>query len=217
MTDLSEVYARRFSHAEVMEKAAVWSEIVRYLQRYIRSDAPVLDIACDRGDFIRNVVADERWGTDLRDVSEHLPAPIRFVQSNGLELLDHLPAHHFGTIFMSNYLEHLPSGDAVIEQLRVARELLRPDGTLLVLQPNLRLVGAAYWDFIDHKVALTDRSLVEAAELAGLRKRKLVNRFLPYTTKSVIPRHPLLVRAYLAFPPMWTLIGQQSLYIGERV
>ncbi len=216
MADLSEVYARRFSHAEVVEKAGVWSEIVRYLQRYIPSDEPVLDVACDRGDFIRNVVAAERWGTDLRDVSEYLPQPIRFVRSNGLELLEHLPARHFGTVFMSNYLEHLPSGEAVIEQLRVARELLKPGGTLIVLQPNLRLVGAAYWDFIDHKVPITDRSLIEAAELAGLRKRKLITRFLPYTTKSVVPRHPLLVRAYLAFPPIWFLMGQQSLYIGER-
>ena len=69
---------------------------------------------------------------------------------------------------MSNYLEHLPSGDAVIAQLEVARRLLKPGGRVLVLQPNIRLVGAAYWDFIDHKVALTEKSLVEAGELAGL-------------------------------------------------
>ena len=89
---------------------------------------------------------------------------------------------------MSNYLEHLPSGDAVIAQLDVARRLLKRGGRVLVLQPNIRLVGSAYWDFIDHKVALTEKSLVEAGELAGLETEQLVKRFLPYTTKSALPQ-----------------------------
>ena len=84
-----------------------------------------------------------------------------------------MPTASFGTIFMSNYLEHLESGDAVIEQLRVAAQLLRPGGRLIVLQPNIRLVGPRYWDFIDHRVALTERSLLEAAELAHLRTVEL--------------------------------------------
>ena len=36
-----------------------------------------------------------------------------------------LPTGHFGTVFMSNYLEHLASTDEVIEQLRVARDAAR--------------------------------------------------------------------------------------------
>ena len=41
-------------------------------------------------------------------------------------------------------------------------------------------------------------------------------RFLPYTTKSRFPQHPLLVRAYLAFPPAWLVLGRQTLYVGRR-
>ena len=44
---------------------------------------------------------------------------------------------------------------------------------MIVLQPNVRLVGGAYWDFIDHQVALTEKSLVEAGDLAGLRTVEL--------------------------------------------
>ena len=116
---------------------------------------------------------------------------------------------------MSNYLEHLDSGDAVIEQLRVAAQLLRPGGRVIVLQPNIRLVGAHYWDFIDHRVALTERSVLEAAELAGLRTSELITRFLPYSTKGRLPAHPALVRAYLSFRPAWRLMGKQTLYVGE--
>jgi hypothetical protein len=117
---------------------------------------------------------------------------------------------------MSNYLEHLDSADAVIEQLKVARELLAPGGRVIVLQPNIRLVGSRYWDFIDHRVALTERSLLEAAELAGLGTDQLITRFLPYSTKGRLPAARFLVRAYLAFPPAWRVMGKQTLYVGVR-
>jgi hypothetical protein len=117
---------------------------------------------------------------------------------------------------MSNYLEHLASSDAVIEQLRVAGGLLEPGGRAIVLQPNVRLVGGRYWDFIDHRVPLTERSLVEAGELAGLRTVKVITRFLPFTTKTWLPQSPALVRLYLALPIAWRFLGKQTLYIGER-
>lgn len=213
---LEDVYAQRFSDADAAAKNAIWREIGAFLQRYVPDDGVVLDVACDRGDFIRNISASEKWATDLRDVSSHLPQEIRFVQANGLEIDRHLPHDHFDVVFMSNYLEHLPGGEAVIEQLRVARTLLKQGGRVVVLQPNVRLVGPAYWDFIDHSTILTERSLVEAAELAGLRTVEVIVRFLPYTTKSRLPQSPRLVRAYLAFRPAWRFLGKQTLYVGAK-
>ncbi|HVC88903.1 MAG TPA: methyltransferase domain-containing protein [Gaiellaceae bacterium] len=213
---LERVYGHRFSPSQETAKQAIWRELARYLQRYVPEHGAVLDLACDRGEFIGAIRARERWASDLRDVSRHLPADVNFVQANGLELAGRLPPAHFDTVFMSNYLEHLPSGEAVIEQLRVAGELLRPGGRVVVLQPNIRLTGTRYWDFIDHKTALTERSLVEAAELGGLRTERLIVRFLPYTTKSKLPSSAALVRLYLAFPPAWRLLGKQTLYVGSR-
>ena len=214
---LPELYDARFDEREVSAKDAVWREIVRFLQRYIDPAAPVLDIACDRGHFIRWTKGSERWATDIRDVVAALPADVRFVQASGLDLASVLPNGYFGSVFMSNYLEHLESSDAVIDQLRVARQLVRPGGRVIVLQPNIRLVGPRYWDFIDHRVALTERSLLEAAELAELRTVDLITRFLPYSTKGRLPSDPRLVRAYLAFRPAWWLLGRQTLFVGERV
>lgn len=213
---LPELYDARFDEREVSAKDAVWREIVRYLQRYVVSDAPVLDIACDRGHFIRWVDARERWATDIRDMRSALPEDILFVRASGLDLADAVPTEYFGTVFMSNYLEHLDSSDAVIDQLRVARRLLRPGGRVIVLQPNIRLVGPRYWDFIDHKVALTERSLLEAAELAQLHTVSLTTRFLPYSTKGRLPTDARLVRAYLRFPPAWWLLGRQTLLVAEE-
>lgn len=211
-----DVYARRFAKDDERAKDALWREVGAWLQRFIPKDAVVLDVACDRGYFIRHIAARERWATDLRDMRSAVGEGVRFVQHDGLRLGGVLPASSFDVVFTSNYLEHLPSTDAVIEQLTVIRELLRPGGRAIVLQPNVALVGGAYWDFIDHRVALTDRSLVEAAELAGLRTERVIRRFLPYSTKGRLPQHPALVRAYLALPLAWRLLGKQTLYIGVR-
>jgi SAM-dependent methyltransferase len=212
---LDGLYTRRFGDRERAGKDRIWPAIVAHLERYM-VEGPILDIACDRGYFIRHVSGHERWASDLRDMSADMTPDIRFVQASGLALTETLPAGHFGTAFMSNYLEHLPSAEAVLEQFRVIHGLLRPGGRVIVLQPNIRLVGGAYWDFIDHTVALTERSVEEAAGAAGFETRALVARFLPYTTKSGLPRHPLLVRGYLAFRPAWLVLGKQSLYVGER-
>jgi len=213
---LPELYDARFDEREISRKDDVWREIVAYLERYIHPAGPTLDVACDRGHFIRFVTTPERWATDIRDMRAALPTDIRFVQGSGLDLAKLLPNGHFATVFMSNYLEHLESSDAVIDQLRVVRALLRPGGRVIVLQPNIRLVGPRYWDFIDHRVALTERSLLEAAELAGLRTHTLVTRFIPYSTKGRLPAAPWLVRAYLSLPPAWWLLGKQTLYVGVQ-
>jgi 2-polyprenyl-3-methyl-5-hydroxy-6-metoxy-1,4-benzoquinol methylase len=213
---IDSVYERRFSELDAAKKHALWREICRYLQRYVDVRSRVLDIACDRGYFIENITAGERWATDVRDVSQYLADSVHFVQADGLSLAHTLPQGAFDVVFMSNYLEHLSSGQEVIDQFAVVRELMEPNGTAIVLQPNIQLVGGKYWDFIDHKVALTERSLSEAAELAGLKTTKVIKRFLPYTTKSRLPQRPLAARMYLAFPPVWLLLGKQTLYFAQR-
>ena len=213
---LDAVYGRRFDDTDEARKHALWEEVTRYLQRFVDPGSVVLDVACDRGHFIRCIRAREKWATDLRDVSAHLGNDVRFVQGDGLSLPDLVPSAHFDVAFMSNYLEHLPSGEVVIEQFRAVRDILRPGGRTIVLQPNIRLVGGRYWDFIDHTVALTERSLAEAAELAGLTVDRTIVRFLPYTTKSRLPQSRRLVRAYLACRPAWALLGKQTLFIAKR-
>jgi SAM-dependent methyltransferase len=214
--DLPAIYAGRFSEADAVRRGAVWRELARFLQRYVPTSGVVLDLACDRGAFINAIRARERWAVDVRDVQEYLEPGVTFVKSDGLHLLDHLPRNAFDVVFMSNYLEHLPSAEVVVAQLKVVRTLLKPGGRAVILQPNIRLVGGSYWDFLDHKTPLTEKSLEEAGNVAGLRTDVLIARFIPYTTKSRFPQHPALVRAYLAFRPAWYLLGRQTLYVAQR-
>ena len=215
MGDGDRLYGRRFSEQDAAGKMAVWAEIVAFLSRWIPRDAAVLDIASDCGYFIRNVRARERWATDIRDVGAVLGAGIQFVQVDALELVTGVPEAHFDVAFMSNYLEHLPSSEAVAAQMRQVRRALRPGGRMIVLQPNIRYVGGAYWDFLDHKTPLTEHSLVEAAMTSEFEIERVIPRFLPYTTKSRIPQHPLLVRTYLHVPLAWRLMGKQTLLVAR--
>lgn len=213
--DLDQIYEHRFGHADVREKDAIWREVAAYLQRWVPAGGRVLDVACDLGYFIRHVRAGERWATDVRDVASSLGPEVRFVQVDGLAMSGALPRGYFDVAFVSNYLEHLADPDAVVRQLAEIRKVLKPGGRLIVLQPNIRYVGAAYWDFIDHRVALTERSLVEAASTAGFEVEILIPQFLPYSTKSRLPRSGWLVRAYLRVPLVWRLMGKQTLLVAR--
>jgi SAM-dependent methyltransferase len=214
--NLPRIYARRFSDADSPRKGAVWREITRFLQRYIDPNSTVVDLACDRGAFINVVKAARRIAVDMRDVRQQLDPSVDFIQADGLSLRNCLPEASVDVVFMSNYLEHLESADAVIEQFAVVAQILRPGGRVIVLQPNIRLTGGTYWDFLDHKTPLTEKSLIEAARMADLDIDDVIVRFLPYTTKSRFPQNPWLVRAYLAFRPAWFVLGRQTLLVASR-
>jgi predicted SAM-dependent methyltransferase len=51
------------------------------------------------------------------------------------------------------------------ETLREVHRLLSANGRLLVFMPNLRAVGSRYYDYVDHNLSFTDRSLVDVLQL----------------------------------------------------
>jgi hypothetical protein len=53
-------------------------------------------------------------------------------------------------------------------------------------------------------------------EMVGFKVLQVWPRFLPYTTRSKIPQHPMLVRLYLRFPPAWRVLGGQTWLVASR-
>ena len=181
--------------------------------------APVLDIACDRGYFIRHVRAGERWATDIRDVSAELPADVHFVQADGLGAR----ATSCRPALRHRLHEQLPRAPAiertaVIEQLRVAAPACSGRAVAsIVLQPNIRLVGARVLGLHRPHVALTERSLAEAAAIAGSPRGRARSPASCRTRRRAGCRATRSsCAATSAFPPAWRLLGQQTLYVGER-
>ena len=176
---LKAIYRHRFTAEETARMTAVWRVLVReYFSRWIDPKDAVLDYGAGQCAFINQVVAGERVACDANpDTKAHCASGVAFVSD--AELGDPAYRERFDVVFVSNLLEHLPGPDAVLATLKMLREVLKANGRLLVLQPNFALVGARYFDFIDHRTILTDRSLVEAFELSGYRVDFLKRRFLP--------------------------------------
>lgn len=213
-SDLSAMYGRRFNANDRRAMEAVWRVLnERFFRKWIGPNDSVLDVGAGLCNFINTVHARRKVAMDADPSVVARCAPdVAFVHAKGLS--DVLLGENFDVVFMSNFLEHLESGKHVLEYLRDVRHRLKPGGRLLVLQPNFALVGPAYFDFIDHKTILTDKSLVEALELSGYHIVYLKRRFLPYTSKSSLPRPPWLVRLYLAFPPAQWIMGKQTFVVA---
>jgi hypothetical protein len=82
--------------------------------------------------------------------------------------------------------------------------------------PNIRYVGDAYWDFSDHHIPLTERSLIEILATLGFAIESSWDRFLPYTMVNA-PRLPLLaLHVYLRLPMAWRFFGKQFLVVGKK-
>ena len=66
---------------------------------------------------------------------------------------------------------------------------LRAGGRVVALGPNIKYLPGAYWDFWDHYVALTEKSLQEALTIRGFSVGVCLGKFLPYTMAGG-PRWP---------------------------
>ena len=119
-------------------------------------------------------------------------------------------------VFVSNFFEHVDRS-VILSTLIEVRRVLRDDGRLLVLQPNIRYCARDYWMFFDHVTPVDDRALAEAFEATGFDVELSIPRFLPFTTKSRFPADPRLVAIYLRFPLAWKIVGAQAFMVGRPV
>ncbi|MEJ7745157.1 MAG: class I SAM-dependent methyltransferase [Luteimonas sp.] len=216
--DLQQLYRHRFAQSELPAKNAIWEVLCRFFfQRFVDAENDtVLDLACGYGEFINNIRAKKKIAVDLNPDS---PAALR----DGIEFhavrADALEPVASGTVdivFTSNFFEHLPDKTVLAEVLQEINRVLRPGGTLIAMGPNIRYLPGEYWDFIDHHLPLSERSLTEALQMSGFRMTRVVDRFLPYTTQSRLPKAPLLVRIYLSVPAVWRFFGKQFLVFASK-
>ena len=214
---MAELYRRRFPPAELEEMRGVWRVLVRdFFGPRIPERGTVVDVGAGPCLFINEVKAERRIAVDANPTLAQSAAPGVEAVVDGDVDLPSIADGTADTVFMSNFLEHLASPAEVLRALCAARRILRTGGELLVLQPNFRLCPERYFDFVDHAVIVTDRGLVEGLEATGFEVRELRVRFLPFTSKSRLPKWPWAVSLYLKIRPLQWLLGGQT-FVRARV
>ena len=208
------LYAYRFRDVDQATRQAVWREIARYV--FARMDAPqrVLDPAAGRGEFITAVPAAERWGVDSVKQGDIRAADVRMIIADIMDV--ELPETHFDGVFLSNFLEHLPSHDAVAAVLSKLHAAMVPGGRIAILGPNFRYCAREYFDCADHTVILTHVSMAEHLHAAGFNITVMVPRFLPYSFRGPLPQSPRLTSVYLRTPALWRLLGKQFFLVARK-
>ncbi|UTA54183.1 class I SAM-dependent methyltransferase [Lysobacter soli] len=215
--NLDRLYRHRFSDAEVASKKRIWKVLCeQYFSQFVPSEAVVVDIGAGYCEFINHIPAGEKIAIDLNPDTARYAAPGVRVINEPCTNVASINTDSIDVVFMSNFLEHLPSKEVVLATLRESARMLKPGGCAIILQPNIRFLYDEYWDYFDHHTALSDRSLVEGVSLAGLDAEVVVPKFLPYTTKSRLPQAPWLVSLYLRFPLAWHILGKQALVVARK-
>lgn len=215
-TDLERRYANRFSGIEA-QRNMVWGVLSRhYFQRWVKPTDVVLDIGAGYCEFINHIQASRKYAVDLNPMTATKAAPDVTMIMQDVTKCWNIQSGSVDVVFSSNFFEHLASKEGLTHCLGEIHRVLRAEGLLIAMGPNIRFCYDVYWDFFDHHLPLSDRSMLEALELAGFVKQKVIPKFLPFTMKGNIPSYTILVRLYLLLPVLWRVLGKQFLIVARK-
>ncbi|MDR2475897.1 MAG: class I SAM-dependent methyltransferase [Bacteroidales bacterium] len=224
--NVQQLYTNRFEGQKILiRKNRNWKILCKhFFQKYIPEESVVVDIAAGYCEFINNIRAKEKIAFDINPNAKLFASKdVQFIADSFFNMDSYLKGKKVDIIFASNIFEHLANKEQVVTAMKKCASMLKSKkenntaGKLMILQPDIRYTGVAYWDFIDHKVPLTGRALIEAGEICGLRVKYHIRKFLPYTTKSKVPQHPFLIWLYLKVMPISNFfMGKQTFLVLEK-
>jgi len=215
-SEVSRLYRLRFNK-DLSSRNAIWKVLCRdFFQKYIKPEDTVCDLGCGFCEFINNIKAKEKVAIDINpETKKYAAKNVRTIITSSTNLPKRLTSKA-DVVFVSNFFEHLPSREDLVKTLLEIKRILKKEGQVIILMPNIRYVGVAYWDFLDHQLPLSEKSMIEALELNGFKILEKRVKFLPYSTKSKLPKWPILVRSYLKIKPLHSIFGKQSLIVAVK-
>lgn len=212
MIDIKKLYDSRFTTFERVRKHKLWKILCKeFLQQFVGKKDFVVDVGAGHCEFINNISCGKKIAVDInRDVTKYADKGVKVILSPVKQLKNIFKDNSVDVIFMSNLLEHLDSKEEVFRLLNEAYQVLKKGGKLLIMQPDIGLVGHEYWDFFDHKVPITCASLLEVLKADNFKIKYLLYPFLPYSTKvRFLPLNPILFKIYLKVRVLHYLFGKQ--------
>ena len=190
----------------------VWQAIVEYLQPHVPPGGSVLDLGAGYCDFVNQIRASRRYALDRSaDFGRFCADGVQFLHSEVVPI--GLPDNSLDAVFASNLLEHLDDGQLARLSVEL-RRVLRPSGTLILVQPNIHYCYREYWDDYTHVKALSHVSLADLVASWDFEILEVQPRFLPFSFKSRLPKSYWLTKLYLALP--WRPMAKQMLLVARR-
>lgn len=177
----------------------LWRVLCEHLQDDISAHSKVLELGGGYCHFINNIRASEKHVVDLFPALTKYSGEGVISHVRSCTDLDNFRDRSFEIVFASNVFEHL-TREELDKTLAGVLRVLRPDGKLLIIQPNFKYSFREYFDDYTHIQVFTDISLCDLLRSAGFRIEKLVPRFLPFSVSSPGPKWPWLLRLYLSSP-----------------
>lgn len=209
-------YHLRFSPYENYRNS-VWAVLASdFFQSYIPIDSHVLDIGAGWGEFINNIDAGQKYAMDINpDGKVRIHSDVTFFHQDCTKQWP-VKDESLDVIFTSNFLEHMLSKQMLEQTMTEAVRCLKKRGKIICMGPNIKHIPGGYWDFWDHHVALTEKSIAELLQIKGLRIDKCIDRFLPYSMSQGWTPPMIFVKIYLKIPLLWKLFGKQFLVIASK-
>jgi SAM-dependent methyltransferase len=200
---------------EDKSRTKVWKAINEYLQKYIAEDSCVLDLGCGYGDFIKGIKANSKFAIDLNQnlFSNFSDSNVKFTAQSILEQFPY-SEHSVDVVFASNLFEHFNDEELEAIMLNIKR-VLKPNGKIILLQPNIFYAYREYWDDYTHKKAFSHVSLADFLSSQDFQILKVYKKFIPFSLKSRLPKSYLLTKLYL-FSPIKPF-AKQMLVIAEKI
>ena len=211
------IYRLRFSEAELREQRAYWRPICQFLQQYVTPEGATLDLGAGYCHFINNIQSRTKLAVDVNEenLRRYAYKDVRCIVSDGADL-SAIPSGSLDTVFASNVYEHFQTREQVAQSFEEVRRVLRSGGRFIIMQPNFAYCVREYFDFFDHRLIFTHRGIVEGLQMCDFEIVKVVDRFLPYTSKSGLPKAVWLVSLYMKVRPAWRLLGGQMLVVARK-
>lgn len=211
-----EMYRRRFDKDIEFRQKMYQVLCAEFFQKYIPENAIVLEIGAGYCEFINNIKAKKKIALDLNpDIKKFAGDDIEIVISSSTDMKE-IEKESIDVVFANNFFEHLSKED-IVKTIREVNRVLKRERKFLILQPNIRFCFKDYWMFFDHITPLDDRSLSEVLEINGFKVVECKPKFLPYTTKSTLPKSILLLKLYLKLPPFHYIFGKQAFIYAMKV
>lgn len=202
----------QFRFRKISERDQVWREIVDYLKPYISTTSKVLDLGAGYCNFINNVKAEKKFAIDLFGDIERYAAKDVFIYKQSITQMDNLQSSCFDIVFASNIFEHFSNAELEKIMLQIKR-ILKPQGKLIVIQPNFRYSFKVYFNDYTHQKIFTAASFTSFLEGFGFTIQLRKDRFLPFSMNARLPKNPFLVKLYL-YSPIKPFAGQMLVIAG---